>query len=122
MILRRTSALEFLQLFGGYAHEKSIDVYAKQYGGYDNINYCIVDSFEGIDYIQIRGVLCTSVSHTINEMLEDYNNIDEQSLIEGLSRYYYTHDECFAGLYIKQENMDRFEMIKEWAIEYYTEG
>ena len=66
--------------------------------------------------------LVTFFYYTINEMLEDYNNIDEQSLIEGLSRYYYTHGESFNGLYIKPENMERFNMIKDWAIEYYSEG
>ena len=120
MILRRTSALEFHQLFGGYNHEKNIDVYAKRRGEYDNINYCLVDTFDGIDFVQFRGVLCTSISHTINEMLEDYDNIDEQSLLEGLSCYYYTHDKSFDGLFIKPENMTRFNMIKDWAIEYYS--
>ena len=85
LILRRTSALEFLELFGGYIHEKNIDVYAKRRGEYDNINHCIVDTFDGIDYFMQDGVLCTSVSYTVNEMLEDFDNIDEQSLVEGLS-------------------------------------
>ena len=122
LILRRTSALEFLELFGGYIHEKNIDVYAKRRGEYDNVNYCIVDTFDGIDYFRQDDVLCTSVSYTINEMLDDFDTIDEQSLIEGLSRYYYTHGESFDGLEIKPKNMDRFNSIKDWAIEYYDEG
>jgi hypothetical protein len=32
MILRHTSALEHLQLFGGYVRERTIDVYARQTG------------------------------------------------------------------------------------------
>ena len=122
MILRRTSALEFLELFGGYIHETGIDVYAKQRGEYDNVNYCLVDNFDGIDFIRQDGVLCTSINQTVNEMLEDYDNIDEQSLLEGLSRYYYTHGNSFDGLQIKPKNMERFNAIKDWAIEYYNEG
>jgi len=121
LILRRTSALTQLQLFCGYLNEKHIDVYAKQRGEYENINYCVVDTFDGIDYVCFGDVMCTSVNYTINEMLGDYDNIDEQALVQGLSDYYYTHGMSFSGLEIKPENMERFESIKDWAIEYYDE-
>jgi len=122
MILRRTSALEFLELFGGYMREKTIDVYAKQPGEYENIYYHVVDSFDGIDYLCIGNVLCTSISQTVNDMLNDFDSIDEQSLIEGLSSYYFKHDKSFEGLVINPENIERFNSIKDWAIEYYDEG
>jgi len=121
MILRRTSALEHLQLFGGYLREKTIDVYAKQPGSFDNINYHVVDTFNGIDAVRFGNVLCTSVNQTLNDMLGDFDNIDEQSLVEGLSRYYYMNGKSFNGLFIKPENMERFNSIKDWAIEYYDE-
>ena len=122
LILRCTSALEFLELFGGYLNEKRIDVFAQERGEYDNINYCIVQNFDNIDYFQQDDVLCTSVTQTINDMLEDYDHIDEQSLLEGLSRYYYTHGLSFDGIDIKPENMERFNSIKDWAIEYYDQS
>ena len=121
MILRRTSALEHLQLFGGYINEKNIDVYAKRRGEYDNINYFLVDSFDGIDYVRFGDVLCTSVNQTFNDMFADFDNADEQSLIEGLGRYYYNNGGSFAGLYIKPENIELFNSRKNWAIEYYDE-
>jgi len=121
LILRHTSALEHLQLFGGYIHEKMIDVYAKQSGPFNNINYHVVDTFNGIDSIRFGNVLCTSINQTLNDMLDDFDNIDEQSLIEGLSRYYYTHSKSFNGLFINPENLVRFNSIKDWAIEYYDE-
>ena len=121
LILRYTSALEYLQLFGGYLRETLIDVYAKEPGEYENINYMIVDSFDGIDYFQSGNVLCTTVDQTVNDMLENFDNIDEQPLLEGLSCYYYTHDKSFDGLSIKPENMERFNEVKDWAIEYYDE-
>ncbi|MDR0490357.1 MAG: hypothetical protein LBH28_03820 [Oscillospiraceae bacterium] len=121
MILRHTSALEHLQLFGGYLREKTIDVYARRPGPFDNINYCVVDTFNGIDSVRFGNVLCASIDQTFNDMLEDFDDIDEQSLVEGLSRYYYTHDKSFEGLSIKPQNMWRFNSIKDWAIEYYDE-
>ena len=121
MILRRTSALEHLQLFNGYMHEKYIDVYSKQRGEYENINYHVVDSFDGIDYVLIGNVLCTSVDQTINDMLAD-DSRDELALVEGLSGYYFSNGESFDGLNINFQNMNRFNAIKDWAIEYYNEA
>ena len=121
MILRSTSALEFLELFGGYMREKKIDVYARQHGEFENINYYIVDNFDNIDFINFGNVLCSSINQTFNDMLNDFDNIDEQALIEGLSRYYYTHGNSFDGLDIKPENMERFNSVRDWAVEYYSE-
>jgi len=121
MILRRTSALEHLQLFGGYMRERTIDVYARHLGSFDNINYHVVDTFDGIDSVRFGNVLGTAVNQRLNDMLDDFDNIDEQSLAEGLSRYYYAHGKSFEGLSIKPENMERFNAVKDWAIEYYDE-
>ena len=121
MILRRTSALEHLQLFGGYMREKNIDVYAKRPGEYENINYHIVNTFDGIDFVRLGNVLCTSVNQTVNDMFDDFDNVDEQSLVEGLSKYYYTNNKSFDGLFIKPENIGLFNSVKDWAIEYYDE-
>ena len=122
LILRRTSALEFLELFGGYMRENKVDVYAKQPIESENIDYCLVDSFDGIDHIRFGNVLCTSVNQTFNDMLCDFDNIDEQSLVEALSRYYYTHGLSFDGLLIQPENTGCFNSVKDWAIEYYDVG
>ena len=121
MILRHTSAFEHLQLFSGYIREKKIDVYANQHGEYENINYHIVESFDGIDFVRFGNVLCTTVNQTVNDMLDDFDNIDEQSLVEGLSRFFYTNNKSFDGLKIRPENIELFNSIKDWAIEYYDE-
>ena len=85
------------------------------------LNYHIVDTFDGIDYMRFGNVLCTSVNQTVNDMLDDFDNIDEQSLVQGLSDYYYANHQSFDGLLIKPENMGNFNKIKDWAIEYYDE-
>jgi hypothetical protein len=125
-ILRRTSALEYLQLFVGYVHEKSIDVYAKRRGKYENVNYHLVDTFDDIDYVRLGDVRCATPSQAFNDMLSNYDNmedtIDEQSLIEGLAGYYFSHGESFDGLEVRPENMERFNEIKDWAVEYYDVG
>jgi len=119
IILRCISALEHLQLFCGYMHTGKLDVYTKHPG--ERFNCRVVDSFEGIDFVSIDNVLCTSVSQTINDMLDEIDSIDEQPLVESLSKYYYTNKKSFTGLLIKPENMERFNRIKDWAVEYYDE-
>ena len=121
MILRRVSALEFLELFAGYMRETSIDVYAKHRGDYDNINYCIVNNYDGIEYSRFGNVLCTTLNQTINDLLADFDNIDKQPLVEALSSYYFANGNSFDGLEINSENKAHFNVIKDWAVEYYDE-
>lgn len=121
LILRGVSALEYLELFNGYVNEKNIQVYAKSKGVYDNIDYSIVKSFDDIDYFNCDGVLCTSLNQTINDMLSDYDNIDELAFLEALSNYYFGNNESFNNLEIKPENAIRFNQIKQFAMEYYCE-
>jgi len=120
-VLCHTSALECLELFIGYLNETRIDVYAKEPSEYENVNYRIVDSFDGLSIVSFRDVRYTSVNQTINDMLSDYNNIDEPALVEALATYYYTHKDSFDGLEIHPENQAVFDSIKDWAIEYYNE-
>ena len=127
LVLRHTSALECLGLFVGYLHEKSIDAYAKEEGTHANINYHIVDTFDDIDVVRVGDLLCTSANQTFNDMLSKYgtaeeNTIDEQSLLEGLSKYYFSNNESFDDLHISPENVPHFDRLKEWAIEYYDES
>jgi len=122
MVLCHTSALECLELFVGYMNEKEIDVYAKKQGQYDNINYRILNNFNDIDVINIDGVLCTSFNQTVNDMLKDFENTDEQALAEALSNYYHNNGRSFSGLTINTENMSNFNYMKDWAVEYYNEG
>jgi len=121
IILRGRSALEYLQLFVGYSNETEIDVYATTEGQFENINYYVIDSFDGVDYVRDGNVLCSTVNQAVNDMLSD-ENTDEMALAEALSDYYHLNNESFGGLNIRPENMQRFEEMKEWAMEYYDEG
>lgn len=89
LILCGVSALEYLELFNGYVNESKIQVYAQNEGQFDNIEYHIVNSFDDIEYLNFDGVLCTTVNQTINDMLSDYDNIDELAFLEALSNYYF---------------------------------
>ncbi|MCL2681768.1 MAG: hypothetical protein FWE43_04695, partial [Streptococcaceae bacterium] len=89
---------------------------------YENVNYHVVDTFSDIDVVRFGEVRCTSASQTFNDMLADFENTDEQALIEGLASYYYSNEESFDGLCINPENMEQFNVISDWAVEYHNGG
>jgi hypothetical protein len=119
VVLSHTSALECLGLFVGYVNENQIDLYSTAPLPYDNVNCYIVDSFDGLDIVTIRGLRCTSINQTLNDMLQHYDVIDEQSLAQGLSDYYYENGQSFDGLVIDPQYADIFESFRDWAIEFY---
>ena len=119
VVLCHTSALECLGQFPGYVNESQIDVYAKAREPYENINWYLVDGFDGMEIVNIAGLRCTSLNQTVNDMLRDYDVIDEQSLVQALAGFYYRNGESFDGLRIIPEYTDRFNSIKDWAVEYY---
>jgi hypothetical protein len=120
VVLCHTSALECLGQFPGYVNESQVDVYATVREPYVNINWNLVDDFDDIEIVNIAGLRCTSLNQTVNDMLRDYDNIDEQSLIQALADYYYSNGECFDGLQIDPQNTDLFNSIKDWAVEFYV--
>jgi len=120
VVLSHTSALECLGLFTGYANETQIDLYAIDREPYSNINYNIVTGFDGIETTDVGGLRCTTVNQTINDMLRDYDKIDEQALVQALSDYYYSHNESFDGLNINPQYLSRFNTLADWAVEYYN--
>ena len=122
MILRSVSALEYLQLFVGYFSENKVEVYALEESPEENIRCHIIEDLEAIEYIRFENVLCSSPSQAVNDMLSDFEHSDETALVEALSKYYYSHEESFSGLNIKQENQKRFEELKDWAINYFEVG
>ena len=122
LILRRESALLFLQMSKGYMEETDIFVYATKQGEYENINYRLVDNFEGIDYFKEGAVLCTTFNQTVNDMLENFDDVDPQPFFEALNDYYFTHGENFDGISIAPSNEKLFEELKRGAVLYSYEG
>lgn len=120
VIFSNVSALEVLGLFVGYVNEDKIYVYAKQKGKYENVQYTVIDELESIDHVIKNGIKCTSISKTFNDMLRDTD--DMQALIEGLSNYYHDHHEKWDGLLIDEDNLNKFNHLKNYAVDYYSGG
>jgi hypothetical protein len=120
VVLCHTSALECLGLFPGYVNEDQIDVYTTTSEFGEIFNQFIVDNYEGIEVVDIDGIRCTSLNQTINDMLRDYDIIDEQSLAQALAGYYYSNGESFDGIRIEPQYAERFNAIRDWAVEFYN--
>jgi len=119
VVLCHTSALECLGQFPGYVNESQIDVYSKIREPYENVNCYVVDGFDGMEIVEVGGLRCTSLSQTVNDMLRDYDVIDEQSLAQALADYYYRNGGSFSGLQIAPQYAEQFDAIKDWAQEFY---
>lgn len=119
VILRGVSALEYLEMFVGYLGENQIDVYSTSIGMCENINYHIVDDFSKIDFFQHKNILCCNLEQALNDLFSDFDNADEQAIVEALSTYYHTHDNSFDGLNV-YSNKEKFEELKGWATEFYN--
>lgn len=115
VILRGTSALEYLQLFPGYFGEKDIEVYALSEGQYSNVKYWLVDSFDEIDYIDDGFLLCATLEQVIKDFIREYDTSNIQALVESLANYYCYHNDSFDNL-IVDTDQDLFNELKEWAI------
>jgi hypothetical protein len=122
LILCHTSALECLELFPGYGKEKHIEAYSLERGEFDNIHYRVVSDFSSIETVNNDNLICTSLSQTVNDMLDEYDTMDEQALIEGLAEYFCSHNRTFDGINVKPEHTKRFEVIKQWASEHFGGG
>lgn len=124
VILREESALLYLQLFNGYLGEDNINVYSRQAGECDHVNYRVVndDEFDRIMYFMDNNVMCSTLSQAVNDMLRNFDSADIEALAQALSNYYYSHNESFDGITILPENMANFNNIHDWAVEYYNES
>lgn len=120
-ILCKVSALEYLEMFVGYFGETEIEVYSKSKGVYENINYTILDTYDNIDYFQDGNILCCTFEQAINDIMADWENADRQAAAEGIAEYYHSHNKSYNGLNIWPQNIEIFNEIKEWGIDYYKE-
>ena len=120
VVLRGRSALEYLEYFNGYLHDNEVELYSVEPVSADDIKVVIVDSFDNISHINDGCVLCSTFEQAVNDMLADFDNTDEQALLEALSRYYYENNRSFSGLIISSSLQDRFLEVQSWAIDYHN--
>lgn len=73
--------------------------------------YCVMEK---------NGLKFTDFNRTISDSLANESILDMQGITEAVSRYYYSHNESFNGISVAPEYQERFELLANEAIDYYT--
>ena len=106
-------------MFNGYSDEFLVWVY-----GDDELNRYngIVVLGNDIDdmYIEEKnGLRFTNFNRTINDSFANEYILDMQGITEALSKYYFTHDESFEGIYVEPKYQKSFKKLAQYAKEHY---
>lgn len=72
-----------------------------------------------LDVVNKNGLAFTSFNRTLVDALANESILDMQGISEAVSRYYYTHENSFEGIFIPPKYQKRFEELARYAIEYY---
>ena len=121
VVLRGVSALEYMGLFVGYVNAGAVEVYAKDDLVDDIFDSRVVVDFNQIDYFQDGNVKCSTLSQVVNDMLGEFETMDDVALAESLA-YYYEKQGSLESLNIAPQYHSHFEEMKDWAREYYYGG
>lgn len=116
-ILSHIAAAEALGLFSGFVNNYPVDYYSETELVADNTIWHKFTHNEFGSCIA-GGIRCTGVNQTINDLLSEYDSIDEVVVLEALSTYYYRNNKSYDGLKVYDQNADIFESLSRDAILY----
>lgn len=68
-----------------------------------------------------NGLQYTDFNRTVYDAFANEAILDMQGITEAVSKYYYSNGDSFEGIFIAPEYQDRFEILANEAIEYYTD-
>ncbi|MBQ5756554.1 MAG: helix-turn-helix domain-containing protein [Erysipelotrichaceae bacterium] len=66
-----------------------------------------------------NGLRFTDFNRTLSDAFANESILDMQGITEAISRYYYSNNESFDGLFVAPKYQERFERLAREAIEYY---
>lgn len=67
-----------------------------------------------------NGLRFTDLNRTLSDAFANESILDMQGITEAVSRYYYSNNESFNGLFVAPEYQERFERLATDAIDYYN--
>lgn len=112
-------ALMCQEKFGGRNDEYIIWVYGDnsltQYNGV----VVLGTSINKQNIKEKNGLKFTNFNRTIHDALANESILDMQGTMEAISKYYYSNNESFDGIFITPEYQERFDSLAEDAIHYY---
>ncbi len=107
--------------FGGRSDEFLVWVYGSN--SIERFNGVVVLGNHVCDYnvLNRNGLLYTDFNRTLFDALANESILDMQGITEALSKYYYSHNESFNGIFPPPEYQERFETLAREAIDYYND-
>lgn len=118
IILSHITALELLGFFPGYINNDIVEYYALSDFKIDNTLYHKINSYFEIGFVFCKGMRCTDINRTFNDILLDYKRIDDSIILESLNTYYFKNNESFSKLLLCEEAKKILLEFKEDAINY----
>ena len=97
--------------FGGRSDEYLVWVY-----GADSVT-----RFNGVAVLgnQVGPLDVQKNNRTLSDALATESILDMQGITEAVSRYYYTHNDSFEGIFVPPKYQRQFERLAQDAVEYY---
>ena len=107
--------------FGGRSDEFLVWVYGSDSVKRFNGVVVLGNHVSEYNVLNRNGLLYTDLNRTISDALANESLLDMQGVTEALSKYYYSHDESFNGLFVPPEYQERFDALAREAIDYYRD-
>lgn len=107
--------------FGGRSDEFLVWVYGSDSVKRFNGVVVLGNHVSEYNVLNRNGLLYTDLNRTISDALANESLLDMQGVTEALSKYYYSQDESFNGLFVPPEYQERFDALAKEAIDYYND-
>ena len=105
--------------FGGRSDEYLVWVYGADSVTRFNGVAVLGNQISPLDVQDKNGLAFTSFNRTLSDALANESILDMQGITEAVSRYYYTHNDSFEGIFVPPEYQRQFERLAQDAVEYY---
>ena len=105
--------------FGGRSDEYLVWVYGADSVTRFNGIAVLGNQISPLDVQKKNGLAFTSFNRTLSDALANESILDMQGITEAVSRYYYTHNDSFEGIFVPPEYQRQFERLAQDAVEYY---
>ena len=105
--------------FGGRSDEYIVWGYGDESASDFNGVVLLGNTISGYDVKEKYGLRFTDFNRTVTDALANETILDMQGITEALSRYYFTNDNSFDGVFVSPEYRERFAELADDAINYY---
>ena len=107
--------------FGGRSDEYIVWVYGADSVTRFNGVVVLGNKISPFSVKEKNGLRFTDLNRTLSDALANESILDMQGITEAVSRYYYSNNESFDGLFVAPEYQERFEKLAREAIDYYND-